>query len=210
MSKIIAIWDQRYSKTEGVDHDARYEPWLDRWRSLLTGRSGRALDLGCGAGFDTEVLLRWGFQVTAVDVSRAAIALSQQRNPDAIHVVADVRNIGCLSGSFDLVVASLSLHYFNREETESVFQAIHGLLQPGGFFAFRVNAFDDVESGAPGDSSAWECISVVGIVKQFFTREKIAAVLGGRWRVLSEEKLITWRYGHRKSLFEVIAQKHRN
>jgi SAM-dependent methyltransferase len=211
MSEVTAIWDQRYSKNaEGVIRNSQHEPWLDRWQPVLAGRPGRALDIGCGPGFDTEVLLRWGFQVTALDVSRAAIALAKERNPAAIHAVMDVRNLGCLTGSFDVIVASLSLHYFNREETEAIFNAIHGLSKPGGFFAFRVNAFDDVESGAPGDSSAWECVSVGGVVKQFFTREKIADVLGDHWRIFSEEKLETRRYGHRKTLFEVIAKKHPN
>ena len=211
MSEAAAIWDQRYSENaEGVIRNSQYEPWLDRWHPRLASCPGRALDIGCGPGFDTEVLLRWGFQVTALDVSRAAIALAKERNPAAIHAVMDVRNLGCLTGSFDVIVASLSLHYFNRAETEAIFNAIHGLLKPGGFFAFRVNAFDDVESGAPGDSSAWECVSVGGVVKQFFTREKIAEVLGDHWRILSEEKLETRRYGHRKTLFEVIAKKHLN
>jgi SAM-dependent methyltransferase len=208
MSPATAIWNQRYAKPAEVLRHAQYEPWLDRWQPVIAGRPGRALDLGCGPGWDTEVLRRWGFQVTALDVSRAAIELSKARNPGAIHVVADLRDLGCLSGGFDLVVASLSLHYFNQEETSTIFNAIHGQLLPGGFFVFRVNAFDDVESGAPDESSAWECVSVGGIVKQFFTREKIAEALGGRYRVLSEEKLETWRYGHRKTFFEVIAKKH--
>jgi SAM-dependent methyltransferase len=192
MSTVTAIWDQRY--TEHAEREVRNSqgtPWLDRWQPVLTGCPGRALDPGCGPGFDTELLLRWGFQVTALDVSRAAIALSQARNPAAIHVVADVRNVGCLSGGLAVIVASRSLHDFNREETEAAFHAIHGLLQPGGFFAVRVNAFDDVESGAPGDSSAWECVSVGGVVKQFFTREKLAGVLADRWRIWSERKLTT-------------------
>jgi SAM-dependent methyltransferase len=181
MSEATAIWDQRYSKnTERAVRDTQYEPWLDRWQPILAGCPGRA------------------------------IALAKERNPAAIHAVMDVRNLGCLTGSFDVIVASLSLHYFNRAETEAIFNAIHGLSKPGGFFAFRVNAFDDVESGAPGDSSAWECVSVGGVVKQFFTREKIAEVLGDHWRILSEEKLETRRYGHRKTLFEVIAKKHLN
>ena len=208
MSEVTAIWDQRYSKNaEGVIRNSQHEPWLDRWQPVLVGRPGRALDIGCGPGFDTEVLLRWGFQVTALDVSRAAIALAKERNPAAIHAVMDMRNLGCLSGGFDVIVASLSLHYFNHEETKAIFNTIHGLSKPSSVFAFRVNAFDDVESGAPGDSSEWECVSVGGVVKQFFTREKIADVLGDRWRIFSEEKLTTRRYGHLKSLFEVIAIK---
>ena len=211
MSEISDIWDRRYSKNrEGASPHVQYEPWLDRWQSVIADRAGRALDLGCGLGFDTEVLLRWGFQVTALDLSRAAIERSKKRNPGAVHAEGDVRDLKFLAGSFDLVVASLSLHYFNREETNAVFHAIHGLLKPGGYFAFRVNAFDDVESGAPANYFEWECVSVGGIVKQFFTREKIAEVLGARYQVLSEEKLTTGRYGHRKSFFEVIAQKNPN
>jgi SAM-dependent methyltransferase len=120
----------------------------------------------------------------------------------------DLRKIDTLEGSFDVVVASLSLHYFRREETVAIFQNIYRLLNPAGVFAFRVNAYDDAESGAPVDASSWQRVSVDGVSKQFFTREKIDAVLRGQWRIVSQEKLNTARYGHRKSFFEVIAEKH--
>jgi SAM-dependent methyltransferase len=143
-----------------------------------------------------------------VDVSRAAIELSKARNPGAIHAVMDVRDLDCLAGQFDLVIANLSLHYFKRESTVAVFKSVYRLVKADGVFAFRVNAFDDVESGAPSVLPGWECVSVGGIVKQFFTREKIEKVLGGRWRILSEEKLRVWRYNRWKSIFEVIARKN--
>jgi SAM-dependent methyltransferase len=204
MDDPAAIWDQRYS---GGDRGT-YEPWLDRWKTVLLGHGDQALELGCGVGHDTEVLTSWGFEVTALDVSQVAVGHSKRRNPGAVHRVMDLRKMGSLGGRFDVVVASLSLHYFDRDDTAAIFQSIHGLLNPGGILAFRVNAFDDVESGAPGDAATWERVSVDGVGKQFFTPEKIAAVLHGQWRIVSREKLNTWRYGHRKSLFEVIAQKH--
>ena len=210
MPQAAAIWDQRYSRNpEEVDRLIQYEPWLNRWQPVIAGCPGRALDLGCGPGYDTEVLLKWGCKVMAVDLSSAAIALSQARNPKATHWVMDVRSLRGFPGTFDLVIASLSLHYFNRKETESIFNSINGLLKPGGYFAFRVNAFDDVESGAPANSAGWESVSVAGVVKQFFTYEKITHVLNDNFRILSREKLVTYRYGHKKSLFEVIAQKHK-
>ena len=203
MREAAAIWNQRYS---GAEHGV-YEPWLDRWKTVLVGHGDQALELGCGVGYDTEVLMSWGFEVTALDVSRVAVERSRQRNPGAIHRVMDLRNIGSLSSGFDVVVASLSLHYFNRGETTAVFKSVHDLLNPGGVFAFRVNAFDDAEYGASGDARSWERICVDGVSKQFFTPEKIAIVLRGRWRIVSQEKMNTSRFGQRKSFFEVIAQK---
>ena len=196
------IWDHRYSKAER----ANYEPWLERWRDVLVGHGSRALELGCGVGYDTEVLLKWGFDVTALDISQVAVEYSKRRNPSAVHQVMDLRNIEILAGGFDVLVAGLSLHYFRRKETVAVFRHLYRLLNPGGILAFRVNAFDDVESGAPAAAGGWERVSVDGVKKQFFTAEKIDAVLQGRWRILSQEKLVTDRYGHRKSVFEVIAQ----
>jgi trans-aconitate methyltransferase len=196
------LWDHRYAKGEnGV-----YEPWLDRWKHVLVGHGDQALELGCGVGYDTEVLLKWGFEVIAVDVSQVAVGESRRRNPEAIHRVMDLRGIASLAPGFDVVVASLSLHYFNRKDTVTIFQDVRRLLNPGGILAFRVNAFDDVESGAPVDATNWTRTSVDGVSKQFFTPEKIATVLQGPWRILSQEKLTTHRYGHRKSVFEVIAQ----
>jgi SAM-dependent methyltransferase len=206
MIKPETIWNQRYARANRVIFPQN-DAWLDRWRPLLATNPGQALDIGCGDGFDTEILLAWGFSVTAVDVSAKAIALSQKRNPAATHLVLDVQNIGQVDGDFDLIVAGLSLHYFSREETESIFDAIYRLLVPGGFFVFRVNAFDDAPPSAPASSSGWECVLVDGIVKQFFSPEKIDNLLKGRYLVFSQQKLVVHRYGTPKSLFEVVAKK---
>jgi SAM-dependent methyltransferase len=120
--------------------------------------------------------------------------------------VIDLRKIEDLAGGFDVVVAGLSLHYFRRKDTISVFQHVHRLLNRDGILAFRVNAFDDAEFGAPAEAGSWKRVSVDGVKKQFFTVEKLDTVLRGHWRIHSQEKLVTNRYGHRKSIFEVIAQ----
>jgi SAM-dependent methyltransferase len=204
MSEAVAIWDQRYATGDG----GAYDPWLERWKAILVGHGDRALELGCGVGYDTEVLTSWGLEVTALDVSQVAVGRSKRRNPGVLHRVMDLREIDRLEGGFAVVVASLSLHYFRREETISIFQSIHRLLNPDGVLAFRVNAYDDVESGAPRDASSWQRVSVHGVSKQFFTVEKLATVLRGQWQIVSQEKLTTLRYGHRKSFFEVLARKH--
>jgi len=201
----VEIWNRRYA-TEDRENRIKYERWLDRWVDLLHGHKGRALDLGCGPGFDSSFLLGLGFDVTALDHSKVAVAISEQKNPTATHLVADIRHLReAVRGQFSVIVANLSLHYFNRIETESIFSAISQLLVEGGFFAFRVNAYD--EQGAPADRSSWDLITVESMPKQFFDERKIAHLLGHSLDLVSIEKRTTDRFGRRKSLFEVAALK---
>jgi SAM-dependent methyltransferase len=201
----VDIWNRRYA-TEDREKRIKYEKWLDRWSEPLRLRKGRALDIGCGPGFDTSFLLGLGLEVTALDLSKAAIAISQDKNPAATHLVADMRHLDrVVSGEFSVVVANLSLHYLNRADTEAVFATISRFISAGGFFAFRVNAYD--EYGAPADRNSWELVTVDGVAKQFFDERKIAHLLGSTLETVSIEKRTTDRFGRRKSLFEVVAIK---
>jgi len=203
----VEIWNRRYA-TEDRENRLKYERWLDRWVDLLRVRKGRALDLGCGPGFDSSFLLGLGFDVTALDHSKTAIAISEQKNPQATHLVADIRQLSeVVSGEFAVIVANLSLHYFNRSETDSAFATINQLLPAGGFFAFRVNAYD--EHGAPADRKSWNLVTVDGVPKQFFDERKITDLLEKTSEIVSIEKRTTDRFGRRKSLFEVVALKRR-
>ena len=50
---------------------------------------GRALDLGCGTGTNAITLAQHGFDVTAIDVSRRAIALAQRKARSAAAARSD-------------------------------------------------------------------------------------------------------------------------
>jgi SAM-dependent methyltransferase len=201
----VELWNRRYV---AAAREARvnYEAWLDRWAGLIRSRRGRALDLGCGPGFDTEFLLAQKFEVAAVDFSVSAILLSKQRNPAAEHSVADIRHLLVVTcGKFDVVVGNLSLHYFDYRDSCAIFDSIKALLRPNGVFLFRVNAFD--EEGAPADRSSWALSTVDGIAKQYFDSDKIITLLGEELSLLSIEKRTTQRFGRLKSLYEVVAVK---
>ena len=201
----IDIWNRRYAQ-EDRENRIKYDRWLDRWSMLLRIQKGRALALGCGPGFDTSYLLGLGLDVTALDFSKNAIAISQQKNPSATHHIADFRQLGSiLTGTFQVIVANLSLHYLNRSDTEAVFATIQNFLSPNGLFAFRVNAYD--EHGAPPDRTSWDLVPVDGVPKQFFDDHKIRHLLAPSLNVVSIEKRTTDRFGRRKSLFEVITTK---
>jgi ubiquinone/menaquinone biosynthesis C-methylase UbiE len=72
------------------------------------------LDAGCGAGSLTSWLVEHGATVTAFDVSPSMVALARQRVEDqATLLVADLAEPLSFAetGRFDLVVASLAMHY---------------------------------------------------------------------------------------------------
>lgn len=60
-----------------------------RAAAATVGRPGHALDVGCGGGRWTRLLLDEGWSVTATDVDPAATALCAVRNPEA-----DCRTVG--------------------------------------------------------------------------------------------------------------------
>ena len=195
------IWERRYRSGRRLVDD--YDPWLARWRPEIVARKGRALDIGCGEGRDTEVLLGWGFDVTAFDRSNAAVELSRGRNPAAHHQVMDICDLGRLDASFAVVVANLTLHYFDRAETLAWFAEVHRLLEPAGLFALRVDAVPD---GRGPQIESWARVDQEGVGKQVFTPRKLDEALAGQFRVLSQEKWTIGRHGRPKTLFEVIAE----
>lgn len=202
------IWNQRYARQELVRQDDWLLPWRERLQALPRPRS--ALDLGCGDGFETARLADWGFAVTATDIAEQALARSRERTPTAQHLLADARAMPMLAdASFDLVIAHLSLHYFDRAGTLAAFGEVARLLRPGALLLACVNAEDDLNYGAPtGAAQSWELSLVDGVPKQFFGEAKLREALGsGRYEIESLHKRSTLRYGAPKSLWELAARR---
>jgi tellurite methyltransferase len=88
-------WDERYRRGEHTDDEPHR--LVVEFASKLD--PGRALDLACGAGRHAIWLAERGWRVTAVDNSRVAIEIIQQR--------ADERGL-----SIDFRIADLERHEF--------------------------------------------------------------------------------------------------
>ncbi len=199
------IWTDRYKRSNSVLKTA-YEPWLEKWRSLLITRKGEALDVGCGYGFDSEWLASIGFPVTGIDFAPSAIELARHRIARAAFEVVDLRNgLPFKDSRFSMAVASLSLHYFGKDETRFIFQEIRRCLEARSLFLFRLNAVSDLNAGASGTEDSWDRIEVKGVWKQFFTEEKIRYLLHDIFEIESIELMETDRFGKPKALYEVAA-----
>ncbi|MBP9842270.1 MAG: class I SAM-dependent methyltransferase [Simkaniaceae bacterium] len=96
---------------------------------------GRALDLGCGIGVNSEILLKKGWEVIAFDNSPEVLEVYQKNCLDvSSHFVcsqADITEI-VLPDSVNLAVAVDILPYINPTEVAPLLSKIHRALLPGG------------------------------------------------------------------------------
>lgn len=100
------------------------------------------LDIGCGAGNYTLKLLEKlpNLDATLVDLSRpmldCAVARLSEKTPGQITPLqGDVRELPLPAETFDIVLASASLHHLRgEEEWQQVFAKVFASLRPGGSF----------------------------------------------------------------------------
>ncbi len=92
----------------------------------------RVLDIGCGAGKLTRELVERRAVVTGIDVSPAMVEIARDRLGQlATFSVGDLSEpLPFESGSFDVVVASLVMHYI--EEWTPVLKEVLRVLSPDG------------------------------------------------------------------------------
>ena len=187
------------------------DPWLQRWLPRIAEGTGNApvLEIGCGSGADTAVLIQAGCRVVAFDLSPEAVSEARRAAPAATITVQSVEQPFPLEGAgIGVVVASLSLHYFSWAQTLSVVARIQSTLRPGGLFLCRLNSTQDKNYGAVGHPEVEPGLYMVGgQAKRFFAEADVASLFHVGWRVLSCQHVESLKYGAPKYLWEVAAER---
>jgi SAM-dependent methyltransferase len=113
-------------------------------------RGRDVLDAGCGNGRKAKELLARGAKVVGIDNDPQVVEQVRSRHPGVRVLLADLRQpMRTLdTHSFDLVVASLVLHYLR--DWDGVLSEFHRVLRPAGRLVISIHHpfMDFIESGS--------------------------------------------------------------
>ncbi len=180
-----SFWEERWSQVlrEHADQVAHRPPNAHLCTEVADLRPGVALDAGCGHGSDTLWLAARGWQVTAVDFSRAALAHARSTAEAVGAAVAeridwvegDLATWTPQPGHYDLVVC-LYVHVAGSVE-EMVRRMATGVAPGGTLF---------LVGHRPVDPATGAATAAAGQV-QVSVDTAVAALDPGRWNVIVAE-----------------------
>ena len=116
------------------EHRYKVHPCLQSAVGFEKTHGLRVLEIGCGCGSEAERFARAGAQYTAVDLTNAAVSITQRRfqlnNLAGQFVQGDAENLPFADGSFDLVYSHGVLHH--TPDTPRTIREVYRVLSPGG------------------------------------------------------------------------------
>lgn len=128
-------WPAYYHAVEGREP----RPLFVRALAHCDAGAGRqAIDLGCGDGVESLLLLQQGWRVLAIDQEPEAIAMVQQRTPDALRAALETQEAAFHTATLPpahLIYAGASLPFCAPQHFADVWAEVLRALQPGGLLA---------------------------------------------------------------------------
>lgn len=104
-------------------------------QGLAIDQSTKILDLCCGSGQATEVLVNYSGNVTGLDASPLSLKRAQQNVSQAQFVESWAESMPFTDNEFDLVHTSAAMHEMKPEQLRQILQEVYRVLKPGGVFA---------------------------------------------------------------------------
>ncbi|TDE09448.1 class I SAM-dependent methyltransferase [Jiangella asiatica] len=143
--------------------------------------AGTAVVVGCGPGFDAELLAGHGWTTTAFDVSASAVAAARRRFPDTTvrYVAADLFDPPrAWRQAFDLVVEIMTVQSLPVRLHQRATEAVAGFVAPNGTLLVVATArTGSTEPAGPTEGPPWP-----------LTREEVEAFAVGGLTPVSVEQ----------------------
>ncbi len=141
MATILREWSYRYQwlydaianlAALSVGGEGRFRQLA--LQGLTISSETKALDLCCGSGQATGVLVEYFQDVTGLDASPLSLKRAQQNVPQAKYVEAFAEQMPFPDNSFDLVHTSAALHEMEPLQLRQIIKEVYRVLKPGGIF----------------------------------------------------------------------------
>ena len=158
-----------------------YDNWLDDYKDILEeNQNTEILDLGCGIGADTLYLIERGFRVLSCDFSKEALKSIEEYIPNSKTKRIDMLGTFPLANeSYSLIIADLSLHYFDNATTIHIMNEIKRVLKNNGILLARVASVNDFNFGAGVGEKLEKNFYFEGdYTKRFFDQEDVNKYFG--------------------------------
>lgn len=153
MNKYVDVWNSLH-KDFSVNNKPKYDDWLDNYLDIINSIDSEIIDLGCGVtGNNTLYLLEKGKKVVSCDFADEALNVVKKIKGSKTLKFDMLDNFPFNDDYTDLIIADLSLHYFNDFDTKKIISEIKRVLRKDGYLFVRVNSTNSSEYKMLVDSS---------------------------------------------------------
>ncbi|CAI3232506.1 Methyltransferase type 11 [Clostridium neonatale] len=198
-------WNNIYK--EKSNNKIVYDLWLDKYEDIISKyKDEPVLDMGCGTGNNLLYLTERGFKdIYACDYSEEALKIVRNNFKDVKLMEHDIaKRLPYKDNVMSLIIADLSLHYFNKRKTREIIKEIKRILKPDGYIIGRVNSIKDINYGSnTGEEVEKHYYLTKDGYKRFFDEEDIRYFFKDfNIKCCSEESM--FRYGAEKRTIEFL------
>ena len=143
------FWDEAWHRVSKPHKELPKLPYIhELTRKLKKYKVKKVLDLGCGSGWLTIFMSKYGFDVTGIDIAKPAIELGKtwagEDNANVNFLIGDLLNLPFKESTFDAVICNSVLEHLRLEQAKILFEKAHKVLIEKGFF---FGCFDQVGTG---------------------------------------------------------------
>jgi len=149
-------WNERYIQADTPWDSGLPSKHLEQFLSEGRIKPCRTLELGCGTGTNAIFLAQQGFDVTAVDLSPAALesarAKAAQAGVKINFIEADVTAMPDLGAPFSFVFDRGTYHIVRKINLAGFQKMLAHVVEPAGFYlvlAGNANTLDAPDKGPP-------------------------------------------------------------
>ena len=145
----LRFWHDAWQRVSKPHKELPKLPYIHEiTRKLKKYQVKKVLDLGCGSGWLSIFISKYGFDITGIDTAKPAIELGKtwagEDNATVNFLVGDLLNLPFKEGTFGAVVCNSVIEHFRFDQAKIIFDKVHNILADKGFL---FGCFDLVGTG---------------------------------------------------------------